>query len=114
MPGRGYTWCKCFAGLPEQARAVRGWTALRIPHADAPLIAHQLFVAALGSRPDAVEMTLSTADRRVRITAAGPSVLSLLQCHGPGSVIVRSLSTASGVDPDGRAMWAELCCATDV
>lgn len=108
MPETGRTWQKPFKGLPREAWKVRRWTAARVDSPDAVLVAHELFVAVLGTRPDTVEMTLSTAGRRIRITATGPLPLALHHSHGPGSRIVAGLARITGRTPDARGVWAEL------
>ncbi|WP_395361130.1 hypothetical protein ACHGLA_15530 [Streptomyces sp. YH02] len=108
MPASGCSWCRRFRALPREARNVRDWTASRIAQPDAPLVAHELFVGCLAARPDSIEMTLSTAGDRIRITARGPEPLTALCSHGPGLAIVRGLSSARGVVDDGRALWAEM------
>ncbi|GGU42981.1 hypothetical protein [Streptomyces violascens] len=106
MPESGHTWRKAFKGLPEEARTVRVWTAGRLGHPDAPLIANELFTAVLGAGPDSIEMTLSTAGTRIRIAADGSVQLSFLQTRGPGAILVGQLSASSGVSEDGQTLWA--------
>ncbi|MFI6689052.1 hypothetical protein [Streptomyces sp. NPDC050485] len=106
MPESGHTWRKAFKGIPEEARNVRVWTAGRLGHPDAPLIANELFAAVLGARPDSIEMTLSTAGTRIRIAAHGFVPLSFLQIHGPGVILISQLANASGVSEDGQTLWA--------
>jgi hypothetical protein len=108
MPESGHTWQKAFKGLPIEAPHVRLWTAGRVKHPDAPLIANELFVAILGSGAPAIEMTLSTAGNRIRITAIGPESLPLLYSHGPGWLIVDALSHLSGLTTDECGLWAQL------
>ncbi|WP_329121028.1 hypothetical protein [Streptomyces sp. NBC_01465] len=106
----GHTWHRCFKGAPEEARNLRRWVGERLRHTDAQTVAHELFVAVLGSKPVAIDATLSTSGDRVRISVGGESELSPLQTHGPGAVIVRALSTATGIRTDGCALWAEMRC----
>ncbi|WP_243083910.1 hypothetical protein [Streptomyces sp. 891-h] len=75
-------------------------------HEDAPLVAHELFVALLGARPPAVEITLSTAGQQLRITATGSTALCAQR--GLGRRIVGALSVRSGVTTDGCGLWAQL------
>ncbi|MGW4030732.1 hypothetical protein ACWEFL_15665 [Streptomyces sp. NPDC004838] len=93
-------------------RRVREWTRSHLAHEDAPLIATELFTAILGSgpdrHPDIVEMTISTAGPRVRISATGYHPLPVLQTHGPGALIIRGLSQASGTSDDLHSLWAQL------
>ncbi|EFL31936.1 conserved hypothetical protein [Streptomyces viridochromogenes DSM 40736] len=108
MPESGHTWRKAFKGEPVEARHVRLWTAGRVKHPDAPLIADELFVAVLGSGAPVVEMTLSTSDTRIRITALGPDPLPLLYSHGPGWALVAGLSHSAGLTTDECGLWAQL------
>lgn len=108
MPDSGHTWQKAFKGHPIEALHVRRWTAGRVRHADAPLIANELFVAVLGAGADVVEMTLSTADSRLRVTASGRAPLSLRHSHGPGWNLVSSLSQSHGLTTDECGLWAQL------
>ncbi|MGW2379322.1 hypothetical protein [Streptomyces sp. NPDC001658] len=77
-------------------------------HADAPLLAHELYIAVLGSGSPAVEMTLSTAGKRIRITAEGASRLPLLYSHGPGWQIISGLANLSGLTTDECGVWAQI------
>ncbi|MFE9950204.1 hypothetical protein ACWD62_30085 [Streptomyces sp. NPDC005146] len=112
MPESGHTWRIAFKGHPAEAARVRQWTRGRLAHGDAELIANELFVATLGSlpgrRPDVIEMTISTAGSRARISATGFLPLPVLQIHGPGALIINSLSHSSGVSLDGHGLWAQL------
>lgn len=108
MPETGHTWQKAFKAMPIEAAHVRLWTAGRVKHPDAPLIAHELFVAVLGAGADAIEMTLSTAGARIRITATGPGQIPLLYSHGPGWLIVSGLTHQSGLTTDECGLWAQL------
>ncbi len=108
MPESGHTWRQAFKGLPEEARHVRTWTASRVPHEDAPLVADELFAAVLGTRPDIVEMTISTAGTRARIIASGLTPLPILQVHGPGAIVIRGLSHSHGITTDCCGLWAQL------
>lgn len=112
MPEVGHTWQQAFKGLPEEASHVRTWTRSHVDHDDAPLVASELFTAILGSRvdrrPDIVEMAISTAGRRIRISASGHVPLPVLQVHGPGAQIIGQLSTGSGVSTDLYGLWAQL------
>lgn len=108
MPESGHTWQKAFKAVPIEAPHVRLWTAGRVKHPDAPLIANELFVSVLGSGADVVEMTLSTAGTRIRITARGPEQIPLLYSHGPGWLIVSGLTHHSGMTTDECGLWAQL------
>lgn len=108
MSEAGRTWRLAFKGHPSEAADVRAWTGKRSAHPDAPLVAHELFVAVLGSGADLIEMTLSTAGSRLRITATGPEPLPARHSHGPGWRIVDGLSRISGVTVDERGLWAEI------
>lgn len=108
MPESGHTWQKAFKGEPIEAAHVRLWTAGRVMHPDAPLIANELFVAVLSSSATAVEMTLSTAGTRIRITATGPDPLPLTSSHGPGWTILSRLADHTGLSTDERSLWAQL------
>ncbi|MEU0740755.1 hypothetical protein [Streptomyces sp. NPDC006134] len=77
-------------------------------HPDAPLVAHELYVAVLGAGAPVVEMTLSTADTRIRITAEGPDPLPLLYSHGPGWAIVNGLAARTGLTTDECGLWAQI------
>lgn len=108
MVDRGQSWQRTFKGLTSQGRAVRQWTYARIDHPDAVQIAHELFVTVLNGSPDVIEMTLSTAGGRVRITALGPQELPVRHSHGPGRCIIAALSALCGTTPNGCGMWAQL------
>lgn len=112
MSESGHTWQLAFKGHPAEAARVRQWTRGRLSQDDAPLIANELFVAVLGSlparRPDIIEMTISTAGSRARITATGFLPLPVLQIHGPGALIIERLAHSAGVSTDGHALWAYL------
>jgi hypothetical protein len=108
MPESGHTWQKAFKGVPIEAPHVRLWTAGRVKHPDAPLIANELFVAVLGSGATTIEMTLSTAGSRIRITATGTEPIPLIYSHGPGWNIVSVLSHIGGLTTDEHGLWAQL------
>ncbi|UOB11876.1 hypothetical protein MQE23_23670 [Streptomyces sp. HP-A2021] len=91
-----------------EARHVHLWVAGRVRHLDAPTIAHELYVAILSSGAPAVEMTLSTAGPRIRITALGPEQLPLLYSHGPGWQIITGLANISGLTTDECGLWAQV------
>lgn len=97
-----------FKGHPIEAAHVRDWTAERTDHPDAPAVANELFVALLGSGADAVDLALSTAGDRLRITASGPGPLPLRASHGPGWRIIAGLSRMTGVTTDEHGLWAQL------
>jgi hypothetical protein len=108
MSETGRTYRLTFKGHPSEAAEVRAWTSKRSTHPDAPQVANELFVAILGSGADAIEMELSTAGDRLRITADGPQRLPLRHSHGPGWRIVAELSRTSGVTTDEHGLWAQL------
>lgn len=108
MPESGHTWRKPFKGEPIEAAHVRLWTAGRIKHPDAPLVADELYVAILGSGAPVIEMTLSTAGPRIRITARGQDPLPLMHSHGPGWQIINGFARLTGMTFDECGLWAEL------
>lgn len=108
MPESGHTWQKAFKGEPIEAAHVRLWTAGRVHHPDAPLLAHELYVAVLKSGAPVIEMTLSTAGTRIRITAEGPEPLPLIYSHGPGWNLINGLSHLCGLTTDECGLWAQL------
>ena len=108
MPESGHSWQKAFKGEPIEAAHVRLWTAGRVKHPDAPLIANELYVAVLGSGAPAVEMTLSTAGNRIRITAQGHEPLPLIHSHGPGWLLVTGLARSCGLTTDECGLWAQI------
>lgn len=108
MPESGHTWQKAFKGEPIEAPHVRLWTVGRVSHPDAPLVADELFLAILGSGAPVIEMTLSTAGDRLRITAQGPDPLPLVYSHGPGWRIVTGLCAGSGLTTDECGLWGQL------
>jgi hypothetical protein len=112
MPETGHTWRIAVKGHPAQASRVRQWTRGRLAHGNAELIANELFVAVLGvfpdRRPDVIEMTISTAGSRARISADGFLPLPALQTDGPGARIISKLSHSSGVSLDRHGLWAQL------
>jgi hypothetical protein len=108
MPETGQSWRRAFKGTPIEAAQVRAWTSTRTTHPDAAAIANELFVAILGSGADLIEMTVSTAGTRTRITATGPSPLSTRHTHGPGWRLVAGLAHITGVTPDDHGLWAQM------
>lgn len=108
MSETGRTYRRLFKGHAVEAAEVRAWTATRTGHADATLVAHELFVAILGSGADVIDMHLSTAGARLRISAIGPAPLPVLHSHGPGRQIVIALSRITGATDDEHGLWAEL------
>lgn len=108
MSESGSTWRMPFKGLPIEAGEVRAWTRKRATHDDAVQVANELFVAVLSSGAEVIEMTLSTADQRLRITATGTQRLSLRHSHGPGWSIVSALARTTGVADDDHGLWAQL------
>jgi hypothetical protein len=106
--GTGTSWQRAFPAEAIQARAARDWAALHAVHPDARQVAHELFLAVLASRPSLVQMTVSTAGMRRRITAAGSWPLAMHGLRGAGREIILGLSAAYGVSPDDCGLWAEL------
>lgn len=107
MSETGTTYRRSFKGLAIEAAEVRAWTKKRTDHPDAQQIAHELFVAILGSGADTIDITLSTAGNRLRITATGPQPLPLRHSHGPGWPIVAGLCTSTGITTDECGLWAQ-------
>jgi hypothetical protein len=107
MSELGQSWQKAFKGEAAEAAHVRLWTVGRVKHPDAPLVAHELYIAVLGAGATVVEMTLSTAGPRVRITAMGHDPLPLLYSHGPGWAIISGLADRAGLTTDERGLWAQ-------
>lgn len=108
MSETGRTYRQRFKCLPIEAAEVRAWTKKRTDHRDAPAVANELFVAVLQSGAAAVELTLSSAGDRLRITAVGAEPLPVTSSHGPGWRIVAGLSRITGVTTDERGLWAQL------
>lgn len=108
MSESGQTWQRGFKGAAIEAAGVRAWTRTRTRHPDAPQIANELFVALLQSGADVVEMAISTAGTRTRITASGQTPLSLRHSHGPGWRLIAGLSLSTGTTPDECGLWAQL------
>ncbi len=119
MSDAGHTWRMPFAGLAEQAPCVREWVAVRLAEhaadqlldpegesiADLVLIADELFIAVLATRPGKIEMTISTSGPRARIYATGPTPVPLRSRVGAG--IIKGLALAHGSGDDDRTVWAE-------
>lgn len=119
MPDAGHTWRLPFPGLPDQAARVREWVRIRLAeHADAEaidtrgqqlddlvLIANELFIAVLATRPGKIEMTVSTSGDRARIYATGPYQLPIRARAGLG--IIQGLAVATGSRDDNCTVWAE-------
>ncbi|MEU5596802.1 hypothetical protein [Streptomyces sp. NPDC020298] len=108
MSETGRTWRRPFKGHAVEAAEVRAWTRKRTDHPDAPLVVHELFVAVLSSGADIIELTLSTAGNRLRITATGPQHLAARHTHGPGWSIVAGLAHTTGITTDETGLWAQL------
>ncbi|MBL1104959.1 hypothetical protein JK361_10195 [Streptomyces sp. 5-8] len=108
MSESGQTWRRVLEAHPAEARLVRRWVGSRLEHPDAPQVANELFVSVLASGSPVIDMTLSTAGQRARITAAGAVELKLHHSHGPGFHIVSGLSSLSGLNTDGQGLWAQL------
>jgi hypothetical protein len=108
MRATGQSWQRTFKALPVEARAARRWVRARVEHPDSEQVAAELFAAVLGSGPDLITVTASTAGDRVRLAVVGPEDLPALHTNGPGRQIIDSLSAQSGVTPDGCGLWALL------
>ncbi|QJT04335.1 hypothetical protein G9272_31960 [Streptomyces asoensis] len=108
MPESGHTWRLNFKGHAADASAVRAWVRERVHHPDAPPVAHELFVALLGSGADIITLELSTAGPRLRITASGPAPLPARHSHGPGWRIIAGLSQQTGLTTDECGLWAQM------
>lgn len=108
MPETGTSWHRAWPAEAVQARAARDWAAQHAVHPDARQIAGELFLAVLASHPTAVQITVSTAGTRRRITAASTRPLALHSLHGTGRTIIRALAAVHGVTPDDCGLWAEL------
>jgi hypothetical protein len=104
----GTSWQQAFRAEPEQAHAARVWAAAHAVHPDARQVAQELFLAVLAAHPSLVQMTVSTAGPRRRITASGTWPLAMRSLRGPGQSIIRGLSTAYGLTVDECGLWAEL------
>jgi hypothetical protein len=104
----GQSWQRTFKALPIEARAARRWVRTRADHPDAEQVAAELYVAVLGSGPDLITMTVSTAGNRIRLAAVGPEDLDTSHTHGPGRCIIDNLSAHSGITTDGCGLWALL------
>jgi hypothetical protein len=105
----GQSWQRTFKGLPEEARALHCWTRERVSHANAPQVAHEMFLVVLACSPDTIEVTLSTAGTRARITVMCPCEIALKHVYGPGRRIIHTLSDGlSGTTTDGHGLWAQL------
>ena len=119
MPDAGHTWRLPFPGLPDQASRVREWVRIRLAeHAaaegltlrgeqldDLVLIADELFIAVLATRPGKIEMTVSTSGDRARIYATGPHPLPLRARAGIG--IIQGLALGHGDQDEDCTVWAE-------
>lgn len=108
MSETGQSWRRPFEAAPSSAPAVRRWTRDRITHPDAPAVADELLVAVLATEPAAVEVTLSTAGDRARITVHGAARPLDWHADEPGGRIVAALSTCSRTTHDARGLWAQL------
>jgi hypothetical protein len=108
MSESGRTYGRPFKGHPIEASEVRAWTRLRADHPDAPAVAHELFVAVLATGSDVIDVQLSTAGDRLKITATGAHPLSLRHSHGPGWRIISGLSRSTGVTTDEHGLWAQM------
>lgn len=108
MSEDGQSWQRAFPAEASQAGAARAWVRAHTAHEDAPQILGELFIAVLSSHPSKVQLTVSTAGARSRITASGDRPLSLQSLYGAGRRIIADLATDRGTSVDGRGVWAEL------
>ncbi|MET9381434.1 hypothetical protein ABZY09_10150 [Streptomyces sp. NPDC002928] len=108
MSETGRTYRRLFKGHAIEAAEVRAWTQKRTDLPDAMQVAHELFAAVLASGADTIEVTLSTAGGRLRITATGFTPLPLRHSHGPGWRIIAGLSRTTGVTTDEHGLWAQM------
>ena len=104
----GTSWQRAFPAEPLRAREARAWAAMHAVHPDARQVAGELFLAVLGAHSTRVQMTVSTAGPRRRITASGSWPLALRDLRGAGQSIIRGLSTTYGLTVDDCGLWAEL------
>jgi hypothetical protein len=104
----GQSWQRAFPAEASQARTARAWVSTRTGHEDAAQITGELFLAVLAVHPSKVQVTVSTAGTRSRITASGDRPLPLHCLHGAGRTIIRALATRQGTAVDGCGLWAEL------
>jgi hypothetical protein len=100
-------------GHPAEAAEVRSWTAEHVGHPDAPAVVNELFIAVLGAGADTIEVALSQAGDRLKVTATGPAPLPLRHSHGPGWRIIAGLSRITGVTADEHGLWAQLSVGAD-
>lgn len=104
----GQSWQRAFPAEAAQARDARAWVTKHSAHEFTRQLAGELFLAVLQSRPARMQMTVSTAGPRVRITSASDHPLPMHALHGPGRRIIQALATLHGVTPDDCGLWAEL------
>lgn len=104
----GTSWQRAFPAEALRAREARTWAAMHAVHPDARQVAGELFLAVLAGRPSLVQMTVSTAGPRRRITATGTWPLAMRDVRGAGRSIIAALSIAHGLTVDDRGVWAEL------
>lgn len=112
MSETGQTWRRAFKAMPVEASEVRAWTTARTTHPDAAAIANELFIAVLAAGADVIEITISTAGDRTRITAVGPAPLPLRSSHGPGWLIIANLARITGLTEGECGLWAQFQKAT--
>lgn len=104
----GQSWRRAFKGAPIEASQVRAWTHTRTRDPDTAAVANELFIAILANGADHIDITISTAGPRTRITATGPDPLPLRHSHGPGWRLVAGLAHTTGVTPDDHGLWAQM------
>lgn len=99
----GQSWRRTFESAPASAPAVRSWTRDRISHPDAPAVADELFLVVFATAAAAVEVTLSTAGTRARITAHGATRPLLRQADDAGHRMWPRCAPVSGPRPTPAA-----------
>jgi len=104
----GQSWQRAFPAEASQAHAARAWVSIRTGHEDAAQITGELFLAVLAVHPSKVQVTVSTAGTRSRITASGDRPLPPRSLHGIGRTVIRGLAVRHGTAVDDCGLWAEL------
>jgi len=109
MSETGHSWRRTFEATPTSAPVLRAWTRSRITHPQADFVIDELFVAVLTAEPAAVEVSLSTADGRARITVCGAGTQRpLQQADDARHRVAVEPAVRHGTKPDARGLWADL------
>ena len=108
MSETGSSWQQELPATAEHAAVARRWVAQHVAHPAAALIAAELHRAVLTTRPAVILMTVSTAGRRVRITAYGPQPITVAALSDLGAQILSALADHHGTSPDGCGLYAEI------